>query len=114
MILARRSIRFGIKVYYSNYVKIGINSNLLLWFESYLSKRWQQVVINGKASTLLTIGARVPQGSILGPLSFLIYINDLVYDIDSWIKRFADDTSLYVIADNEFDASVQLIVISIR
>ena len=88
--------------------KIGINSNLLLWFESYLSNRQQQVVINGKASTLLTIGAGVPQGSILGPLLFLIYINDLVDDIDSCIKLFADDTSLYVIVDNEFEASVQL------
>ena len=88
--------------------KIGIDSNLLLWFENYLSNRQQQVVINGKVSTLLTVGAGVPQGSILGPLLFLIYINDLVDDIESCIKLFADDTSLYVIVDSEFEASVQL------
>ena len=84
---------------------IGINSTLLQWFENYLQNRQQRVVINGKVSTLLEIGAGVPQGSILGPLLFLIYINDLVYDIESCIKLFADDTSLYVIVDNEVDSS---------
>ena len=65
-----------------------------------LSERRQQVVLTGAISDWVYIKAGVPQGSILGPLLFLIFINDIVNDIDSYIRFLADDTSLYIIMDN--------------
>jgi hypothetical protein len=57
------------------------------------------VVLNGSNSEWKTINARVPQGSILGPLLFILFINDIVTNIKASIKLFADDTGLYVTAD---------------
>ena len=62
-----------------------------------MSKRKQQVVLNGKYSSWNNIEAGVPQGSILGPLFFLIYINDLSDNLITNPKLFADDTSLFSI-----------------
>lgn len=85
--------------------RIGISGNLLQWFKSYLSNRRQRVVLNGVASDWASVLAGVPQGSILGPLLFLIYINDIVNGITSSIRLFADDTSLYIIVDNPITAA---------
>ena len=79
---------------------IGVSDSLLLWFSDYLAERKQRVVLPGAASSWKHIKAGVPQGSILGPLLFLIYINDIVEDIHSSIRLFADDTSLYIIVEN--------------
>ena len=79
---------------------VGISSSLLDWFEYYLYDRKQRVCLNGVYSNTVTIEAGVPQGSILGPLLFLIYINDKVSDITSNIKLFADDTSLSIVVEN--------------
>ncbi|MCG7881047.1 MAG: hypothetical protein JAY96_05605 [Candidatus Thiodiazotropha endolucinida] len=77
----------------------GICGPLLEWFKSYLSNRCQRVVIPGGNSDWTEIKAGVPQGSILGPLLFIVYINDIVNEIQSNIRLFADDTTLYIIVD---------------
>ena len=83
----------------------GINSNFLQWLSSYLSDRKQRVLIPGGSSSWLPIKAGVPQGSILGPLVFLIYINDIVLNVNSTVRLFADDTSLYLIVNNPTEAA---------
>ena len=79
---------------------VGISNSLLQWFSSYLCDRSQRVVINNSQSDWTSITAGVPQRSILGPLLFLIYINDIVQTINSNVRLFADDTSIYVIVEN--------------
>ena len=76
--------------------KMGITGNLLEWAKSYLKDRRQQVVINGQASEVKMIESGVPQGSILGPLFFLVYMNDIADDLQGNIKLYADDVTLYV------------------
>ncbi len=73
----------------------GITGNLYKWFEDYLQRREQRVVIQGESSDTMHIKAGVPQGSILGPILFLIYVNDMPEGIESSIKLYADDTSIY-------------------
>ena len=88
--------------------QFGIKGDLLEWIKSYLFQRKQRVVINGKESAYIEINAGVPQGSILGPLFFLIFINDIVLDIGCAIKLFADDTSIYLIIDHPNNAALEL------
>ena len=73
----------------------GISGNLLNIFEDFLRNRKQRVVLNGQISNWKNIHEGVPQGSILGPLLFLIYINDLAENLSSNPMFFADDTSLF-------------------
>lgn len=79
---------------------MGIQGKLLDWFKDYLSDRSQAVVIKGASSHYLSVTSGAPQGSVLGPLLFLIYVNDIVFDIESTIKLFADDTSIYLSLDS--------------
>jgi len=65
-----------------------------------LYERKQCVCLNRVYSNTVTIEAGLPQGSILGPLLFLIYINDIVSDITSNVNLFADDTSLFMVVEN--------------
>ena len=74
---------------------LGVSGNLLNLFCSFLNDRNQRVVLNGQLSDWAPILAGVPQGSILGPLLFLIYINDLPDNLNSLIKIFADNNSLF-------------------
>ncbi len=66
---------------------------------SFLRDRQQRTVLNGQCSNWGDILAGVPQGSILGPLFFLVYINDLTADLKCNVKLFADDTSLFTIIE---------------
>ena len=75
----------------------GIRGNILKWFESYLTDRSQYVTYDGVQSTILTIKCGVPQGSILGPLLFIIYMNDICNVSDLlYTVLYADDTSVLV------------------
>jgi hypothetical protein len=86
------------------------NGKLLNWFPDYLSIRRQCVVLPGAQSNWSTVNARVSQGSIIGPLLFLVYINDIVddFDLNSSIHLFADDTSLHIIFDYPITAAASL------
>ena len=73
----------------------GIRGKPLQWIKSFLSNRVQQVVVEGSYSTPCNVTSGVPQGSVLGPTLFLIYINDLVTHIQSTVRLFADDCLIY-------------------
>ena len=88
--------------------KLGIKGKLLDWFEDYLKGRKQKVVVDGSTSQEEDLHAGVPQGSILGPMIFLIYINDLAEAVESHIRLYADDTSLYIDYLNPQTASEHL------
>ena len=73
--------------------RVGVDGNLLVWFENYLNDRYQQVTIHGEISRPIPVLSGVPQGSILGPLLFLVYVNDLPENTtSSSVALFADDT----------------------
>ena len=76
-------------------VHYGVGGNKNNWFKTYLTNRKQHVTVSGQKSDNALIEFGVPQGSVLGPLLFLIYINDLNQAIKfSRVHHFADDTNL--------------------
>ena len=77
----------------SNFRKMA--SKLLLLLKDFLKSTKQRVVLNGQDSSWRDLNAGVPEGSILRPLLFLVYINDLLNGLKSNPKLFADDTSLF-------------------
>ena len=78
-------------------IKLGITGTLLSWCRSYLSNRPQHTIANNMLSNPELVPCGVPQGSILGPLFFLVYKNDLVSILKSVpVQMYADDTVLYV------------------
>ena len=87
----------------------GVSGSLLSPFENYFSDRKQRVVLNGSTAEYENIKSGVPQGSVLGPLLFLIYINDLELNIHYQVRCFADDTMLFsivkdpIISDNKLN-----------
>ena len=75
--------------------KYGIQDKALNWFRSYLQNRKQHVKCNGNLSKCTNINTGIPQGSILGPFLFLIYMNDLSFNIGKGIcEMYADDTTI--------------------
>ena len=80
----------------------GVSGSLLTLFQNYLDNRKQRVALNGSFSQFTRIESGVPQGSILGPLLFLVYINDLEKNIKSNVKFFADDTMLFSIVKDPY------------
>ena len=88
--------------------QIGVEGSFLNLMRSYLTGRKQVVVVDGVKSDTLEVKAGVPQGSRLGPLLFIIYMNDIIYDIESDILIFADDTSLMACGKDPAETAAQL------
>ena len=86
----------------------GVNGNIYGLIKSFLSDREQRVVLNGQNSDYTMISAGVPQGSILGPLLFLMYINDLPKDLRCDVKLFADDTCLFSVVNDKNNSATML------
>ena len=81
----------------------GISGQIFGLISSFLSNRQLQVVLDGRSSQEYPVNVGVPQGSILGPTLFLLYINDLPDDVICDIAIYADDTTLYSMCDQASD-----------
>ena len=81
----------------------GINIDVISWIKSFLTNRTQKVVLDGEESESCPVMSGVPQGSVLGPCLFLMYINDMPDMIESNIRLFADDTIIYLTVTNQTD-----------
>ena len=86
----------------------GISGKLLLLLKDFLKSRKQRVILNGQHSSWRDPNADVPQGSILGPLPFLVYINDFCNGLKSNSKHFADDTSLFSVIHDVNSSQIDL------
>ena len=73
----------------------GINGHILTWIKDYLSERSQTVLVNGEKSRAAPVLSGIPQGTVLGPLLFIVYINDLLDEVASHGLLFADDTKIF-------------------
>ena len=85
--------------------RCGVSGNLLSLTKNFLIGRKQRTVLNGKSSSWGDISAGVPQRSILGPSFFLVYINDLTENLKCNVQLFADDTSLFTVAQDPISAA---------
>ena len=84
----------------------GIQGRLLKWIENFLKDRKQSIQVDGASSDWADVTSGIPQGSVLGPTLFLIYINDLPDVVHSFVKLFADDAKLYAVVNTANDASI--------
>ena len=83
----------------------GINGKILEWIKAWLTQRQQCVAVEGETSGNAQVKSGVPQGTVLGPLMFLLYINDIGNEIKSKLRLFADDSLLYLAIDCKDDCS---------
>ncbi len=81
----------------------GIRGETRRWIKKFLENRKQRVVVNGDASDYAPVTSGVPQGSVLGPILFLVFINDICHNIRSCLRLFADDCLLYRIIESDED-----------
>ena len=88
--------------------RCGVSGKLLTLIESFLNDRKQRTVLNGRTSKWGSISSGVPQGSILGPLFFLIYINDLTDGLTCNVKLFGDDTTIFTVINDPHEAARDL------
>ena len=84
----------------------GIRGDTLNWIKDFLDNRKQTVVINGINSDVVPVSSGVPQGSVLGPILFLAYINDLSEQVKSRVRLFADDTAMYLAISSTTEGQV--------
>ena len=77
-----------------------VNGDLSTLIENYLADRKQRVILNGKCSEWVVICAGVPQDSVLGPMFFLVFINNLIANLKCDVKMLADDTSLFTVVED--------------
>jgi len=74
---------------------LGIHHKIILWLQDFLNDRSQAVLYNNCISLSAKVRSGVPQGTVVGPSSFLTFVNDLPDEVSSMIYMFADDTKLY-------------------
>ena len=83
--------------------RYGINAGAVSWIENFLENRTQQVIVQGEESAWKPVTSGIPQGSVLGPVLFVIFINDLPERVTSEAYLFVDDTKIFCIMKNEED-----------
>ena len=84
----------------------GVNGNTLNWIKVFLVGRTQTVVLEGERSSKVLVTSGAPQGSVLGPLLFLLYINDLPQNIQSQVRLCAGDTAVYLTVSSPEDKKI--------
>ena len=90
----------------SKLTSYGITGNTHNWITSFLSNRKQRVSVNGALSDITDVTSGVPQGSVMGPILFLLYINDINENVQSSIRLFADDSIIYRKINSNIDHQI--------
>ena len=83
----------------------GVQGKVRSWIQSFLIGKSQRVVLEGECSDEVPVSSGAPQGSVLGPIRFLLYINDLSDNVQSQVRLFADDTAVYLTINNPDDSA---------
>ena len=84
----------------------GINSSINQWIKGFSHQRQKRVVCEGEMSSWVPVASGIPQASVIGPILFLVYINDLPTKLQSKVQLFADGTIVYMAVTDETDAAI--------